>query len=47
MISIPVSRLFIEAAPPRPLLAVLSKLKRLDDDFEPTPDPVPEPVDDL
>jgi antitoxin VapB len=38
-------RLIIEPAPPKSLLAVLSKLRPLDEDFPPIPDLRPDPVD--
>ena len=38
-------RLIIEPAPPRSLLAVLSTLKPLDEDFPPINDMPPTPVD--
>ena len=38
-------RLIIEAAPPRSLLAVLSTLQTLDENFPPIEDPPAEPVD--
>jgi antitoxin VapB len=38
-------RLVIEPAPPKSLLAVLSKLKPLDEDFPPINDMPPTPVD--
>jgi antitoxin VapB len=38
-------RLIIEPAPPKSLLAVLSTLAPLDDDFAPMPDLPPDPVD--
>lgn len=38
-------RLVIEPAPPKSLLAVLTTLPDLDEDFPAITDPVPEPVD--
>lgn len=38
-------RLVIEPAPPKSLLAVLSTLAPLAEDFPSVPDPIPEPVD--
>src|SRR6202166_348506 len=38
-------RLIIEAAPPRSLLSVLSRLTTLDENFPPIEDPPAEPVD--
>jgi antitoxin VapB len=38
-------RLIIEAAPPRSLLAVLARLKTLDEDFPPIEDLAATPVD--
>ena len=39
------ARLIIEPAPPKSLLAVLAKLKKLDEDFPAIPDAPPERVD--
>jgi antitoxin VapB len=39
------SRLIIEPAPPRSLLALLATLAPLSEDFPPIPDPPPDPVD--
>lgn len=38
-------RLIIEAAPPKSLLAILARLKPIEDDFAPIDDAPPEPVD--
>ncbi len=38
-------RLIIEPAPPESLLAILSSLAPLDEEFAPMPDRPPEPVD--
>jgi antitoxin VapB len=38
-------RLVIEPAAPQSLLALLTTLKPIDQDFAPAPDPAPEPVD--
>jgi antitoxin VapB len=38
-------RLIIEPLPPKSLLAVLATLTALDEDFPPTPDPEPDPVE--
>ena len=38
-------RLILEPAPPKSLLAVLSTLKKLDQDFPAIPDAPPDPVD--
>lgn len=38
-------RLVIEPVAPTALLALLKTLKPIDEDFAPTPDPAPEPVD--
>lgn len=38
-------RLIIEAVPPKSLLAVLSRLQPLDEDFPPIEDPPANPVD--
>jgi hypothetical protein len=39
------SRLIIEPAPPKSLLAVLAMLAPLDEEFPPIPDPLPGPVE--
>ena len=39
------SRLIIEPAPPKSLLAVLKTLKPIEEELPPIPDPLPEPVD--
>ena len=38
-------RLIIEPAPPKSLLALLTTLVPLDEEFPPIPDPHPEPID--
>jgi antitoxin VapB len=38
-------RLIIESAPPRSLLAILARLKPIDEDFGPIDDSEPEPFD--
>jgi len=38
-------KIIIEAAPPKSLLAVLSRLSPIDESFPPIDDPAPEPVD--
>ena len=39
------TRLVIEPAPPRSLLALLATLEPIDDEFPPISDPPPEPFD--
>ena len=39
------TRLVIEPAPPKSLLAVLKTLKPIEEELPPLPDPLPEPVD--
>ena len=38
-------RLIIEPAPPKSLLALLARLRPVDEDFPPIPDPLPSRVD--
>ena len=39
------AKLVIEPAPPKSLLALLATLSPLEDEFPPTPDSIPEPVE--